>query len=159
MGIGGGFAKTVAEALAAQCECIQIFAGNPRGWRTTPYDAKAWAQFATLRKEHDLAPTVIHTSYLINLASADAKMRKQSAGLIAHDLSVAARGKIEYVNTHLGSYGAQPRSTGFAHVCKALERLVATGRSRTDAAAGEFRRQREQMRRHDRRVRRFLASG
>jgi deoxyribonuclease-4 len=124
VGIGGGFAKSVAEALAAQCECIQIFAGNPRGWRTTPYDAQAWAEFAKMRKQHHIAPTVIHTSYLINLASSDVSLRTTSAGLVAHDLDVAAKGKIEYVNTHLGSYGMQPREKGFAQVCKLLGQLI-----------------------------------
>jgi len=125
VGIGGGFAKTVAEALAAGCECIQIFAGNPRGWRTTPYDPAAWAAFAALRRAHGIAPTVIHTSYLINLASSDKPLRTKSAGLVAHDLDVAARGAIEYVNTHLGSYGAQPRARGFDHICTLLDALVA----------------------------------
>ncbi|HXW50869.1 MAG TPA: deoxyribonuclease IV [Candidatus Acidoferrales bacterium] len=124
VGIGGGFAKTIAEALADGCECIQIFAGNPRGWRTTPYDPAAWANFAKERKAHDIAPTVIHTSYLINLAAADKQLRTKSAGLVAHDLDVAARGKIEYVNTHLGSYGAQPRQAGFDHICTLLAALV-----------------------------------
>ena len=124
VGIGGGFAKTIAEALAARCDCIQIFAGNPRGWRTTPYNPQAWAEFAKLRKQHGIAPTVIHTSYLINLASANATMRTLSAGHVAHDLDVAAKGKIEYVNTHLGSYGDQTRKRGFALVCLLLGQLI-----------------------------------
>jgi deoxyribonuclease-4 len=124
VGIGGGFAKTVADALAIGCECIQIFAGNPRGWRATPYDPAAWADFAKQRQAHDIAPTVIHTSYLINLAAADKELRGKSAGLVAHDLDVAGRGKIEYVNTHLGSYGAQPRAKGFAHICALLDALI-----------------------------------
>jgi deoxyribonuclease-4 len=124
VGIGGGFSKTIAEALAARCDCIQIFAGNPRGWRTTPYDPLAWSLFAKLRKQHAIAPTLIHTSYLINLASADAALRKNSAVLVAHDLEVAAKGKIEYVNTHLGSYGTQPRDRGFAQVCRLLGELI-----------------------------------
>lgn len=125
VGIGGGFAKSVAEALAAQCECIQIFAGNPRGWRTTPYNPQAWKDFSRLRTANGIWPTVIHTSYLINLASADGSLRKKSAALVSHDLSVAARGGIEYVNTHLGSYGDQPRARGFARVCSALSAIVA----------------------------------
>jgi deoxyribonuclease-4 len=130
VGIGGGFTKTIAEALAARCDCIQIFAGNPRGWRTTPYNPQAWAEFAKLRKQHNITPTVIHTSYLINLASENAAMRTLSAGHVAHDLDVAAKGKIEYVNTHLGSYGDQPREKGFALVCRLLKQLI------KDAARG-----------------------
>ncbi|MDQ6780758.1 MAG: TIM barrel protein, partial [Candidatus Eremiobacteraeota bacterium] len=48
----------------------------------------------------------------------------KSAALIANDLSVAAKGSIEFVNTHLGSYGDQPRAKGFAHMCAALSTLV-----------------------------------
>lgn len=125
VGIGGGFAKSIDEALAAGCEAIQIFAGNPRGWRTTPYNAAAWNQFRELRRQHDIRPTVIHTSYLINLATSDRALAAKSAGLVAHDLDVAAKAGVEYVNTHLGSYGAQDRKEGFARVCKTVVRLVA----------------------------------
>jgi len=57
-------------------------------------------------------------------------LRTKSAGLVAHDLDVAAKGKIEYVNTHLGSYGTQPREKGFALVCGVLTKLI------VDAAPG-----------------------
>lgn len=124
VGIGGGFTKSIAEALASKCDCIQIFAGNPRGWRRTAYDAPAWRQFAALRRQHGIAPTVIHTSYLINLATSDRAMQKLSAGLVAHDLDVAARGGIEYVTTHLGSYGAQDRRRGFERVCDTIKSVI-----------------------------------
>jgi deoxyribonuclease IV len=124
VGIGGGFRKSIQQALDAGCDCIQIFAGNPRGWRTTPYDPQAWAEFARLREQYGLKPTIIHTSYLINLATDDRILRKKSAGLVAHDLDVAAKGRIEYVNTHLGSYGAQDPRKGFDRVCKTIATIV-----------------------------------
>jgi len=130
VGIGGGLRKAVDEAVAAGCDCIQIFAGNPRGWRTTPYDASSWQEFARLRAERGIWPTVIHTSYLINLASSNRSLQSKSAKLVAHDLDVAARGGIEYVNTHLGSYGAQDRHKGFERACDTIRRLTA------DAAPG-----------------------
>src|SRR5205807_163197 len=42
----------------------------------------------------------------------------------AHDLEVAAKGGIEYVNTHLGSYGAQGRERGFKVVCATIGKLI-----------------------------------
>jgi deoxyribonuclease-4 len=128
VGIGHGFRKTVEEALDAGCECIQIFAGNPRAFRITAYDAKPWSEFRDLRLEHGIAPTIIHTSYLINLATANAALHKKSAALVANDLAVAAMGGIEYVNTHLGSYGDQDRKRGFTRVCATIAKLIAQAR-------------------------------
>jgi len=124
VGVGKGFAKTVDEALAAGCECIQIFAGNPRAFRIAAYDAGEWDAFRVLRAERGIAPVIIHTSYLINLATSDAALHKKSVALVAHDLEVAAKAGIEFVNTHLGSYGDQPRAKGFARICATIERLI-----------------------------------
>lgn len=124
VGIAGKFAGTVAEATAAGCECIQIFAGNPRAFKISEYDAGAWKSFAAQRRANDIYPTVIHTSYLVNLATDNKNLRTISEKLVANDLSVAARSGIEYVNTHLGSYGKQDRAEGLARVCDAVARLI-----------------------------------
>lgn len=125
VGIGKGFKSTIAEALAAGCDCIQIFAGNPRAFRRTQYDPAAWDEFRRLRKENNIAPVVIHTSYLVNLVTASKQLQALSAMLVAHDLELAAKAGIEYVNTHLGSYGRQDRKAGFDRVVKTLQSLIA----------------------------------
>jgi len=126
VGIGKGFKKTVEEALAKGCESIQIFAGNPRGFRRTPYDATAWEEFRRLRRENGIGPVVIHTSYLVNLVTESKDLHRKSIELVAHDLLVAAKGGIEYVNTHLGSYGDQDRDDAFDRVCASIDALVKT---------------------------------
>jgi deoxyribonuclease-4 len=80
--------------------------------------------FRTKRVEAGLDPCVIHTSYLINLASEDRKKWHGSLGLLEHDLRFASVAGITYVNTHLGSYGTRERGAGFASVVQALERLL-----------------------------------
>jgi deoxyribonuclease-4 len=124
VGIGGKFAKTIAEATAAGCECIQIFAGNPRAFNIGDYDAAAWKAFAAQRRASDIFPTVIHTSYLVSLATDNKTLRASSEKLVANDLSIAAKAGIEYVNTHLGSYGTLDRAVGMARICDAVVRLV-----------------------------------
>jgi deoxyribonuclease-4 len=124
VGIAGKFAGTIAEATAAGCECIQIFAGNPRAFKIGAYDAAAWDAFAAQRRASGVYPTVIHTSYLVNLATDNANLRDLSEQLVANDLAVAAKAGIEYVNTHLGSYGKQDRGVGLARVCDAVRRLI-----------------------------------
>jgi deoxyribonuclease-4 len=118
--VAGGYTKAVEHAKAAGCTALQIFSSNPKSYRPAAIDGKALDAFAQLREEAGLDPCVIHTPYLINLASEDLKIYEGSMRLLEADLAFAARGRIKYVNTHLGSYGTRDRDQGFVAICAAL---------------------------------------
>ena len=120
----GGYAAAVDHAKNAGCTAIQVFSTNPRTYRVGPIDHAGLQAFAELRAAAGIFPTVIHTSYLINLASDDDKIITGSLRLLKNDLEVAAAGSITYVNTHLGSYGKRARSEGFVDACRVLERAL-----------------------------------
>ncbi len=119
--IGTGYDKAVAYAMDLGCEAIQFFHGNPRSYRPAKIDAPALERFRDARIAAKIDPAVIHTSYLINLATDDPKIAAGSLRLLTHDLAGAAAGGVRYVNTHLGSYGDRDREAGFAAVVLALE--------------------------------------
>lgn len=119
--VARGYAAAVEQARAVGCTAIQIFSSNPRSYRPSKVDVPALQAFAALRAQADLDPCVIHTPYLINLASDDPKISEGSVRLLESDLAVAAAGNMRYVNTHLGSYGKRDRTEGFAAICQALE--------------------------------------
>jgi deoxyribonuclease-4 len=123
---GNGYAAAVAQAKAAGAAALQVFSSNPRSYRTSPLDLPALETFARLRREADVDPCVIHTPYLINLASDDPKIYEGSQRLLRHDLLAAARGEMRFVNTHLGSYGTRDRAEGFVAICRALEGALET---------------------------------
>jgi deoxyribonuclease IV len=123
---GGGYAAAIAQAKAAGATALQVFSSNPRTYRTSPIDVPALETFAKQRREADLDPCVIHTPYLINLASDDSKIYEGSLRLLRHDLDAAAAGSMRFVNTHLGSYGTRDRNEGFAAICHALEGALET---------------------------------
>jgi deoxyribonuclease-4 len=123
--VAGGYAKAVSHAKAVGANAMQVFSSNPRSYRTSAIDGPLLEDFARLRREADLDPCAIHTPYLINLASADPKIARGSLGLLEHDLAVAARGGMRFVNTHLGSYGARDRNEAFSDICRALEAALA----------------------------------
>lgn len=116
-----GYAKAVEYAIRTGCEAVQIFSDNPKTYRTKAIDYDVLAAFRARREAAGIYPAVIHTSYLINLASDDPKIVTGSLRLLKNDLVVAGAGGVRYVNTHLGSYGTPPRSEGFATVVAALE--------------------------------------
>ena len=122
--VSGGYAKAVEYASSLGCTAIQIFSSNPRSYRVGKLDRPALALFAKQREDAGIARCAIHTPYLINLASEDPKVFQGSLGLLRADLASAAAGKIDYVNTHLGSYGKRDRSEGFAAICGALESVL-----------------------------------
>lgn len=123
--VSGGYAKAVDYAASLGCTAIQVFSSNPRSYRVGKLDVAALSAFAELRRAAGIDPCVIHTPYLINLASDDPKVRAGSLGLLRADLASAAAGEMRYVNTHLGSYGTRDREEGFDAICTALEDVLA----------------------------------
>ncbi len=120
-----GHDAAVAYARRLDCSAIQIFSGNPKTYRVAPIDRPALERFRTARVAAGIERTAIHTSYLINLASDDPKIANNSLRLLRNDLAVAAAGGIDFVNTHLGSYGSRDRAGGFAAVVLLLEKALA----------------------------------
>ncbi len=119
-----GNEAAVAVAASLGCSAMQIFSGNPKTYRLDPVDAAALERFRNARAAAGIERTAIHTSYLINLASDQPKIASNSLRLLRHDLAVAASGGIDFVNTHLGSYGTRDRERGFAAVVRLLERAL-----------------------------------
>jgi deoxyribonuclease-4 len=123
--VGAGYDDAVAYAQRLGCTAVQFFSGNPKTYRLGAIDAPLLERFASMRLQAGIMSAVIHTSYLINLASEDPKIATNSLRLLKNDLRFAAAGSIAYVNTHLGSYGKRDRSEGFAQVVAALEAALA----------------------------------
>jgi deoxyribonuclease IV len=119
--VGTGYEAAVGYARKIGYDALQFFAGNPKTYRVGAIDAPALTRFAAARNAAGITPAVIHTSYLINLASEDDKTVASSLKLLKNDLAIAEVGDIAYVNTHLGSYGKRARADGFAAVVAALE--------------------------------------
>jgi deoxyribonuclease-4 len=120
-----GLLPAVDYAQRLGCTALQIFSSNPRSYRPQALDRAAFGAFAERCAAAGIEPAVIHTSYLINLASDDPKIAAGSLRLLKADLEAAAAGGIAYVNTHLGSYGTRDRGEGFGQVVLALERALA----------------------------------
>jgi deoxyribonuclease-4 len=128
----GGYDEAVAYARRLECSSLQIFSGNPKTYRVGAIDVPSLERFRAERAAAGIATCAIHTSYLINLASDDPKIATGSLRLLKNDLAVAAAGGIDFVNTHLGSYGTRDRAEGFAAVVALLERAL------EDIAPGVF---------------------
>lgn len=80
--------STAAYARDIGCQAMQIFSGNPIGWRIAPLDPADRDGFVSLVVDSGIDPVLVHAPYLINLAAREDKLRTKSRRAL---LDVAVR--------------------------------------------------------------------
>ncbi len=116
----GNLANAARQAAALGANTFQIFSSSPRMWRYGPLSRDAVTELRRLRQEHDLAPLVIHTSYLINLAAPEEPVRAQSIAALREELQRATFIGAEYLVLHPGSAKAGPLERALLAVSDAI---------------------------------------
>ena len=118
--IAGKIYEAIPRAQALGCECLQIFYGSPRQWRLVSYPSEDLAEFRRRRAEVGLDPLVAHAPYLVNLGSADPRMRQRSVAALAHGLQGMDALQGLGVITHVGSAMGRPWPEARARVVQAI---------------------------------------
>ena len=118
--ISGGIDKAVTRARDLGCSAMQIFSRNPRGWKASPLSSRAVAAFREGAGSREIDPVVVHTPYLLNLASADQSLHRRSILALSLDIKRAEQLGARYVVTHLGSAKERGKSFGLKRVVEAL---------------------------------------
>lgn len=79
----GGVEKAPERGFEIGCNAIQIFSKNQRMWKSKPYIEGTDRKFRENCKKYRIKKVIIHTSYLLNLATIDPiKKEKTISGLI-----------------------------------------------------------------------------
>lgn len=110
----GALESSAQKAHELGANCFQIFSSSPRMWRASVPDAVDVKRFRAVREKFDLAPLVIHTNYLCNLASCDPVIRKKSVASFRGELDRASTIGAEYLVIHPGNYKGQTVEHGLA---------------------------------------------
>jgi deoxyribonuclease-4 len=121
--IAGGVHNAVTEQREYDGTCGQIFTHSPQVWQKPSIDDDDAEQFRTLTAEHDIGPWVVHSSYLVNLATPKADLRERSVASLQADIDAAARLGIEYVNVHLGAHTGAGVDGGLENAASAIDEL------------------------------------
>src|SRR5437764_3434828 len=104
MSVAGGLPRAVERAVVHRCEALQIFAKNASQWRGRPLPPEEIGEFRARVEAARIAPVVSHGSYLINLASADPGLRRQSMEAMADELDRGEALGLLGVVLHPGCY-------------------------------------------------------
>jgi deoxyribonuclease-4 len=107
--IKGGLAKGgLAYADAVRAGAVQVFVGNPRGWKLTDGNPAQDALFTSGCAERGV-PSFIHTPFLVNVGSPTEATVEQSIASIAHNLARGAQLGCRGVVVHAGSAVGEDR--------------------------------------------------
>lgn len=121
MSIAGGYYKAVEHAVAAGCDCVQLFTKNSNQWRGKPITDVEAEKFQSAVKTARFQHTISHDSYLINLASPDDALWQKSLTAFVDELQRAELLGIPYVVTHPGACTTSTPAEGLARIVAALD--------------------------------------
>jgi deoxyribonuclease-4 len=121
----GGVWKAIGNGVDIGCEAIQFFAGSPRTWKPQLYSEKDAARFREARAASPIRYVVIHTIYLINLASDREDFYEKSVTSLCGAVAAAEQLDADAIVTHIGSHMGTGFSAGLERVQAGLRRALA----------------------------------
>lgn len=127
--IGGGLLKSLDRAQELGCEAVQLFSGNPNSWIRKPLDPIAAGLFKVRTAELDIHPIILHTPYLLNLASPDDIIWTKSRDALADAVWRSPAMGASIIVTHIGSHKGEGYEAGVQRIAEAVK-------SALDAASG-----------------------
>ena len=119
--ITGGLHQALLRAKELNCQTVQIFSRNPRGWQARPLNEEDVAQFKATRRLTKISPVVIHANYLINLAASDPVMLEKSRGSFREELERGIAIGADYLVVHPGSARGASEAEGIATCAESLK--------------------------------------
>ncbi len=124
--IAGGFGKALCRAEALGCTAIQVFTHAPSAWAMKPLAPSDAEAFRAALAGSSIQHAVVHTMYLLNLASPDAELFARSTTALGEECSRAVSLGIPSIVTHPGAHRGSGVSWGIERIRTALGRLRQT---------------------------------
>ncbi|MEM8873039.1 MAG: deoxyribonuclease IV [Planctomycetota bacterium] len=124
LSIAGGMHHAVEAAEALGLDTVQVFTKNQQQWKCKPLEAKAVSTWRAAIERAGFTKTVSHDSYLINLASPDAALRKKSADLFVEEIRRCDTLGIPYLVSHPGAHMGAGESAGIKRFVKTLDAVL-----------------------------------
>lgn len=123
MSIAGGFYRAVEAARDTHCDCVQIFSKNNNQWQAKPIVDDQISLFRQAMRVNKIGYPLIHTSYLINLASPQDPLWSKSIDAMIVEVQRAAQLEIPSVVLHPGAYTTSSEEAGLKRISQALREV------------------------------------
>jgi deoxyribonuclease IV len=122
--IAGGFGNVLERAREIECETIQFFSSNPRGWSIADLDADDVAKFRSDMKGSGISPLFVHAPYIPNLAAAGAEGKRSVKALVTQVERCKALG-VPFLVCHTGKAMGADEKTAITRIAKNVDAILA----------------------------------
>jgi len=120
----GGIKKAIDRAQEIDADALQLFVQSPRAWRFPDHDPADLAAFCARRDEAGLGAVLVHSLYLVNLASPNDDFYGKSVETMRRTVETACAIKADGVVLHIGSHQGAGFEAGIERVVPALEQVL-----------------------------------
>jgi deoxyribonuclease-4 len=116
----GGVQNAAERAYRLGCNTFQMFSSSPRQWAPYELGELQCREMNRLRAGYDLRPLVIHTNYLVNLASTNQLFLKKSIEAFRGEVERALAMCADFLVLHPGSFRGSDREAGLLQTAAAI---------------------------------------
>lgn len=137
----GGIHKAPGRAAEIGCNAVQIFSDSPRVWQRRTTSEGVVNFYNQACKDHGILSSVIHSLYLVNLASENPEQVEKSINSIAIDMDLSVRihavGVVVHVGSHKGAGWESCSETVVRNIAKILDKTHSDSVFLIENAAGQ----------------------
>src|SRR2546421_11350461 len=119
--IAGGLQNALLKARALDCDTVQIFSRNPRGWMARHLTDEEIERFRAVRAETRISPVVIHCNYLVNLAAASTDVLGKSRASFREEMERGIQLGADFLVVHPGSAKGSCEADGIRTCAESLK--------------------------------------
>ncbi len=120
----GGIKKAIDRATEIGADALQLFVQSPRAWRFPDHDPADLAAFRSRREEAGLGAVLVHSLYLVNLASPNDDFYGKSVETMRRTVEASCAIEADGVVLHVGSHQGVGLEAGMERVAPALESVL-----------------------------------
>lgn len=122
--IAGGIDKAFERAQILGCNCLQIFAKNPRGWKGRDISTREIRSVKKKLLKFNMSPLVVHSTYLINPAAPEDELWEKSTRGLIDDYSRSGKINADYLVIHPGNHKNKGLKYGIKRIIACLNTVL-----------------------------------
>ncbi|OAA30093.1 endonuclease IV [Kosmotoga arenicorallina S304] len=126
MSTSKGYFRVPIETLEIGGNCFQIFPHSPSMWKAKLPDEKKTKLFAGAMENAGLnaEDALVHSGYLINLASPKEEVRYKSIELLKQEIAITEMLGLKYLNFHPGSHLGTGLESGIDRIARGIDEVL-----------------------------------